>query len=321
MEGIISYLVFFATVASILAIAVMALNLQWGNTGLFNGGVAAFFGAGAYVTIMLGGTPQDGQWGGFQLFYPLALMGGAVASGALAWVVGRLTLRLRHDYLAISTFGVAVAFETVVRNAGDITGGALGLRGFERPLETLVGDPLSYNILFFIFVVVILVALYKGLERLSASPFGRLLRAIRQDEEAAQSLGKNPAKIRLKSFVLGAVIMGLSGGLYASYYAYVSPQDVMPTLTFQIWAMLIVGGAGNNRGALLGAFIIWAAWTVSGWALASFAPVEAQLYTGTLQYILIGCVIVGMLLWRPQGLLPEKLVVSDGGNDHSKNKE
>ncbi|MDE0761796.1 MAG: branched-chain amino acid ABC transporter permease, partial [Planktomarina sp.] len=91
---------------------------------------------------------------------------------------------------------------------------------------------------------------------------------------------------------------------------FVSPQDVLPTLTFQLWAMLIVGGAGNNRGAIFGTFLIWGTWTISGWSLARFAPVEVQLYTGTMQFILIGLVIVGMLLWRPQGLLPERLVVS-----------
>ena len=136
------------------------------------------------------------------------------------------------------------------------------------------------------------------------------LRAIREDEVAAQSLGKAPTKIRLTAFVVGSMIIGLAGGLYATFYAFLSPQDVLPTLTFQIWAMLIVGGSGNNQGGILGAFLIWAAWTASGWMLSKFAPVEAQLYTGTLQYIMIGMIIVGMLLWRPQGLLPEKLIVS-----------
>ncbi len=86
MIGIISYLVFFVTIASILSIAVLGLNLQWGNTGLFNGGVVAFFGAGAYGTLLLGGTPQPDHIGGFEMFYPLALLGGAGAAGLLGWV-------------------------------------------------------------------------------------------------------------------------------------------------------------------------------------------------------------------------------------------
>jgi branched-chain amino acid transport system permease protein len=311
--GLVSYLVFFAIVASILAIAVLGLNLQWGNTGLFNGGVVAFFGAGAYGTLILGGGPQDGQLGGFGLFYPLALLGGMATAGLLAWGVGILTLRLRHDYLAISTFGIAVAFENLMRNAQWLGGGAQGLRGFDRPLRAALGDGFLYNILFLLCVLVLLILTYRFLETLVASPFGRQLRAIREDETAARSLGKTPARIRLTAFVTGSVIMGLAGGLYGTFYAFVSPQDILPTLTFQIWAMLIVGGAGNNKGAVLGAFLIWGAWTASGWALSRFAPIEAQLYTGSIQYILIGLVIVGMLLWRPQGLLPERLVVSQLG--------
>jgi branched-chain amino acid transport system permease protein len=89
------------------------------------------------------------------------------------------------------------------------------------------------------------------------SPFGRALRAIREDEVAARALGKNPARLRLWSLVIGSAIMGAGGGLYVSYTAFVSPQDLLPILTFQVWAMLIVGGAGNNRGAVLGAGLIW----------------------------------------------------------------
>jgi len=311
--GILSYLVFFTTIASILAIAVLGLNLQWGNTGLFNGGVVAFFGAGAYGTLLLGGTSQADHIGGLELFYPIALLGGMIIAGSLAWVVGILTLRLRHDYLAISTFGVAVAFENLMRNAQWLAGGAKGLRGFERPLREALGDGFLYNLSFLIIVLIILLGVYWFLEILVRSPFGRLLRAIREDEHAARSLGKNPTKIRLTAFVGGSIIMGLAGGLYGTFYAFVSPQDILPMLTFQIWAMLIVGGAGNNKGAILGAFLIWAAWTSSGWLLSRFAPIEAQLYTGAVQYVLIGLVIVTMLLWRPQGLFPERLVISQPG--------
>ena len=313
MIGIVSYLVFFTTVAAILAIAVLGLNLQWGNTGLFNGGIAAFFGAGAYGTLILGGSPQADHLGGFGVFYPMALLGGMAIAGLLAWIVGILTLRLRHDYLAIATFGVAVAFENLMRNAEWLAGGAKGLRGFERPLHAALGDGFLYNIVFLFVVLLLLWLVYMFLQCLVGSPFGRLLRAIREDEEAARSLGKSPARIRLTAFVTGSIIMGLSGGLYGTFYAFVSPQDVLPTLTFQIWAMLIVGGAGNNRGAVIGAFLIWGAWTAGGWALSRFAPVDAQIYTGSIQYVLIGSVIVGMLLWRPQGLFPERLVVSQSG--------
>jgi branched-chain amino acid transport system permease protein len=232
--------------------------------------------------------------------------------------VGLLTLRLRHDYLAIATFGVAVAFESVTRNADWLTGGARGLRGFPRPLEAAIGDTFLYGLFFLGLVVAVLIVVYVGLERLVQSPYGRVLRAIREDETAARSLGKSPNRLRLEAFVIGSMIMGAAGGLYVSFYAFVSPQDMAPILTFQIWAMLIVGGAGNNRGAILGSFLIWAAWTGSGFALSRFGPASIQLYSGSIQYILIGTVIVGMLLWRPQGLLPERLGKSINDNGAAK---
>lgn len=307
MIGLISYIAFFATMAGIMAIAVLGLNLQWGNTGLFNGGVVAFFGMGAYGTMILGGRPEAGQFGGFELPFLIAFAGGILAAGLMAWVVGKLTLRLRHDYLAIATFGVAIAFESVTRNAEWLTGGAKGLRGFPRPFEAAIGDGFTYGLVFLALVLAVLIVVYVGLERLVRSPYGRVLRAIREDEVAARSLGKDPARMRLQAFIIGSMIMGAAGGLYVTFYAFVSPQDMAPILTFQLWAMLIVGGAGNNRGAVLGAFLIWGAWTLSGFALARYAPASMQLYAGSVQYILIGLVIVGMLLWRPQGLVPERI--------------
>ncbi|GGE13943.1 amino acid/amide ABC transporter membrane protein 2, HAAT family [Gemmobacter megaterium] len=307
MIGLISYIAFFATMAGIMAIAVLGLNLQWGNTGLFNGGVVAFFGMGAYGTMILGGRPEAEQFGGFELPFLIAFAGGILAAGLMAWVVGKLTLRLRHDYLAIATFGVAIAFESVTRNAEWLTGGAKGLRGFPRPFEAAIGDGFTYGLVFLALVLAVLIVVYVGLERLVRAPYGRVLRAIREDEVAARSLGKDPARMRLQAFIIGSMIMGAAGGLYVTFYAFVSPQDMAPILTFQLWAMLIVGGAGNNRGAVLGAFLIWGAWTLSGFALARYAPASMQLYAGSVQYILIGLVIVGMLLWRPQGLVPERI--------------
>lgn len=320
MIGIFSYLAFFLTITAILGIAVLGLNLQWGNTGIFNGGVVAFFGIGSYAMVILAGPERAGEFGGFGLPWPLAMVGGIIAAGLLALIVGLATTRLRHDYLAIATFGVAVALEALARNAEPWTGGAKGIRGFERPLEAYISDPFVYNLLFLAVVLVLLALVYWGLERLVRSPFGRLLRAVREDEIAARALGKSPARARLQSFIIGALIMGLSGGLYATFYAFISPQDLAPILTFQIWAMLIVGGAGNNRGALLGTLIVWGGWVGSGWALAAFAPRDIQLYTGTLQYILIGLIIVGTLLARPRGLLPEELKISSAsGDEHANN--
>lgn len=310
MIGLISYLAFFLTIALILAIAVLGLNLQWGYTGIFNGGVVAFFAAGAYGLILLGGPERAGEFGGFGWPYPLALAGGIVLAGLLALLVGLASTRLRHDYLAIATFGVAIAVESFARNAEYLTGGAKGLRGFERPLEALIGDNFLYSLFFLTIVMIAVAAVYWTLETIVRSPFGRLLRAVREDEVAARSLGKSPARLRLQSFVLGAMIMGLSGGLYATFYAFISPQDIVPILTFQIWAMLIVGGSGNNKGAILGTLIVWGGWVGSGWLLTELVPRHLQIYAGSIQYILIGLIIVLTLLARPRGLLPEELAIS-----------
>ncbi|MGQ7845853.1 branched-chain amino acid ABC transporter permease [Granulosicoccus sp. 3-233] len=309
MIGIISYLAFFLTIALIMAIAVLGLNLQWGYTGLFNGGIVAFFGAGAYGIILLGGPDRIDGLGGFSLPYPVALLGGIALAGLLALLVGLATTRLRHDYLAIATFGVAIAMESLMRNASWLTGGATGLRGFERPFEALVGNSFAYNLLFLFFVVLCVSLVFLFLEILVRSPFGRLLRAVRENERAARSLGKSPSAVRLTAFIIGAMIMGLSGALYATFYAFISPQDLAPILTFQIWAMLIVGGSGNNAGAVLGTLVVWGAWVGSGWLLTAIVPTHLQLYTGSIQYILVGSIIVFSLLWRPRGLLPEKLSV------------
>jgi branched-chain amino acid transport system permease protein len=309
MIGVISYGAFFLTIALILGIAVLGLNLQWGAAGIFNGGVAAFFGAGAYGLLLAGGPAREG-FGGFGLPWPVAMLAGVALSGLLALGVGLLTARLRHDYFAIATFGVSVAIEALARNAQWLMGGAMGLRGFPRPFEATAGDPFLWTLGFLALVMACTAAVYAGLERILRAPFGRMLRAIREDETAARALGKSPARARLEAFVLGAMIMGLAGALYGTFYAFVSPQDIAPILTFQIWAMLIVGGAGNNAGALLGALVVWGGWTLSGWLLAAFAPQGWQLYAGTVQFILIGLVIVGMLLWRPRGLIPERLTVS-----------
>ena len=149
-----------------------------------------------------------------------------------------------------------------------------------------------------------------ALELIVKSPWGRMLKAIREDEIAAASLGKSPERVRLEAFVLGCMIMGLSGALYVSFIGYVSPWDFLPILTFQIWTMLIVGGSANNRGALLGALIVWGVWTMSGFVISRVVPSEIQAQGGAMQAVLIGLILVVTLLIRPRGLIGEELQVS-----------
>jgi branched-chain amino acid transport system permease protein len=134
-----------------------------------------------------------------------------------------------------------------------------------------------------------------------------VLRAIREDEGAAASLGKRAFVFRLQSFVIGSMFMGLGGAVYAHFVGYIAPEDFLPILTFQIWAMLIVGGSGNHRGAVLGAFVVWGFWAAAGALLRGFIPPSEQARAAALQVVLIGVLIAVMLLWRPRGLIGEQI--------------
>jgi branched-chain amino acid transport system permease protein len=142
------------------------------------------------------------------------------------------------------------------------------------------------------------------------SPWGRVLRGIREDEAAAAALGKSAAAFRLQAFALGAMVMGLAGAVYAHFIGFVAPEDFLSILTFQVWTMLVVGGSGNNRGAIAGAVVVWALWTTSGAALAAVLPQDLQARSAALQTVLIGVVLAAVLLVRPRGLLGEATVVS-----------
>ncbi len=310
MIGLVSYLVFFLILSLVFGVAVLGLNLQWGFTGLFNAGVAGFMAIGGYTMAILTGPAREPVFGGFELPFVVGLLGAMVASGIGALIVGLVTLRLKDEYLAVATFGIAVSIQLVCLNWEYLTGGTLGLIDIPNPTKEMVDGPLAQNALFLIIVLVIGGLIFLALERIVKSPWGRMLKAIREDETAAASLGKNPTRIRMESFVLGCMIMGLSGALYVSFIGYVSPWDFLPIVTFQIWTMLIVGGSANNRGALLGALIVWGVWTFSGFIISRVVPAEIQAQGGALQAILIGFILVVTLLLRPRGLIGEELHVS-----------
>jgi branched-chain amino acid transport system permease protein len=310
MSGFAAYLVFFLIIALTYSIVVMGLNLQWGFTGLFNAGVVGFFAVGAYGTAILIGPDKADLIGGFGLPFPIAVLGGAGLSALAALIVGLATLKLREEYLAIATFGIAISIQLVALNFEALTGGAMGLIGLPRPMFELFETPGAYNIFYLCAVALVTTLVYFGLERAVASPWGRVLKAVREDETAARSLGKNPVLVRLQAFVLGCTLIGLAGGLYVGFIGYVSPLDFLPILTFQIWAMLIVGGSGNNRGAIAGAIGVWGLWTMSGLLISRVLPVQFQSQGGAIQVILIGLLIVLTLLFRPRGLIGERETVS-----------
>ncbi len=310
MIGIVSYLVFFLTVVLIFGIACLGLNLQWGFTGVFNAGVVAFYAIGAYTHAIITAPPHPLLIANLGLPWPVGVLGAMAAAALAALIVGIATVRLRGDYLAIATFGIAVTVQLITLNWQSLTGGSLGFTSIPRPFAGYFDGQLSYNIFFLGLVAAATVLVYWGLERVVRSPWGRVLRAIREDEVAAVALGKDARLFRLQAFVLGSVIIGLAGALHASFIGFVSPFDFLPILTFQIWTMLIVGGSGNNRGALLGALIVWGLWSGSGVLVSKVLPPEFQTQGAAAQSILIGLLLVVMLVFKPRGLIGEEPVVS-----------
>jgi branched-chain amino acid transport system permease protein len=310
INDIFAYLVFFTVVALTYALACLGLNLHWGATGLFNVGVAGFVAVGAYTSAILTAPPSPDRLGG--LAWPIAVgwVGAALAAGVVALGVGLVTLRLRHDYLAIATFGIAVTIQLLAVNLIPLTGGPFGIHGVPRPFSGLVAAPLGRNVAYVTLVIALVAGVYLALERLVQSPWGRVLRGIREDETAAAALGKPAAVFRLQAFTLGAMVMGLAGAVYAHFIGFVAPEDFLSILTFQVWTMLVVGGSGNNRGAIAGAVAVWALWTASGAALTAVLPQELQARSAALQTVVIGVVLAAVLLVRPRGLLGEATVVS-----------
>lgn len=310
MTGVLSYAIFFGIMVLIFGIATLGLNLQWGFTGLFNAGVVGFYAVGAYAFGIFTAPPRAELLGNFDLPWAVGLVGAILVSAVAAVVIGLATIGLRGDYLAIATFGTAVAIQLFAVNLEPLTGGTNGLAFIPRPFEELFPGGMARDLSYLCLVVFLVGIVYVGLERLVRSPWGRVLRSLREDEVAAIALGKDATRFRLQAFVLGATLIGLAGALYASFIGFVSPFDFLPIVTFQLWAMLIVGGSGNNRGALLGATVVWLFWTGSGALIFNLLPSNLHTQAAAVQSILIGVLLVLSLLFRPQGMLGEELVVS-----------
>lgn len=326
--SVITFLVpFFATTA-IFAILSIGLNIQWGYTGIINFGVVGFFMIGAYTAGIFTKEPASSEFvqyiGGFGealAFLPFLNSGswlpfviGILAAGLLSAVLALLlaapTLRLREDYLAIATIGVAEVLRRVTIEEEWLVNGTRGLTAIPRPFAGWVA-PNQYNLLFLAFVLLIVVILFFLVERGIRSPWGRVLRALREDEEVTAASGKNIFAFKMQAFVFGAVVMGIGGALFAYQQSTISPDTFTHFFgTFIIWAMLIVGGSGNNLGAITGAYVIWGLWSMTlqlqGYPLPEF--LASRIFY--LRDFLLGALIVLVLLIQPRGLVPEQARVS-----------
>jgi branched-chain amino acid transport system permease protein len=314
---ILHFMAGFAVMASIYAIFALGLNVHWGYTGLFNIGVAGFFAIGAYTSALVTSPLPTGplaeyveQAIGLNQPFLIGLIAAGLVSGLLAIPIGLPTLRLREDYLAITTIGIAETIRRIFNNERWLANGPQGLVGLNQPLGNLL-PPNLYNFVYLAIVLVVLVLIYIALERGIRSPWGRVLRAVREDEVITAAVGKDVFLFKMQSLVLGAVIMGIGGALYAHSVRAIQPGVFTPLFgTFIIWAMLILGGSGNNKGAILGAFIVWMIWSGTGYAINHLVPATLAARAPFIRLLVIGLLLVGILLSRPQGVLGEEKQVS-----------
>lgn len=303
--GLLLYAVSLLTMAGIYGVLAIGLNIQWGYTGLFNAGIAGFFAIGAYVSAILTAASSDNFIGGFGWPFPVGLVAAMVVAGAIGYLVGQLCIRLRSDYLAIATIGVAEIFRLILKNEIWATNGPRGISNIPRPFESL-SQPWS-QIAFLLVVGLVVLIAYVLAERAGKSPWGRVMRSIRDNEAAAAAIGKNVTGFRLQGFVIGAALMGLGGALASHFFKFIGPEATEPLMTtFLVWVMLIIGGSGNNRGALLGALAVWTLWSATE-LLTSQLPPEWAVRATFLRIFLIGLGLQIVLQRYSKGLLPETL--------------
>jgi branched-chain amino acid transport system permease protein len=313
-SGYIIYGLTLLTMGGIYAVLVLGLNIQWGYTGLFNAGIAGFVAVGAYTQALLTTPLSERHIGGLGVPIPVAMVLAMIFSAVIAYGIGKVCIRLRSDYLAIATIGIAEILRLIFKNELWMTNGPRGVSQIPKAFDTL-SQPWD-TVAFLGMVLAIVAVIYLLLERAHASPWGRVMTAIRENEEAAAAIGKNVEGFRMESFVIGAALMGLGGALLAQYLRLIDPNVSDPlTATFLVWVMLIAGGSGNNRGALLGAFLLWAVWSTTQ-IISSYLPNEAvvfgweidnlQIRSAYLRVFLIGLILQFILQLRPQGILPEK---------------
>ncbi|MBL4758134.1 MAG: branched-chain amino acid ABC transporter permease [Rhizobiales bacterium] len=298
------------TFGGIYAMLTLGLNIQLGFTGMFNAGIAGFFVVGAYVSAILSTAPSERHIGGFDWPIPASLIAAMVVSALIGWVVARICMRLRADYLAIATLGIAEILRLIFKNETDLTNGARGVSYIPKPYEGLA-QPWNH-IMMTVVVLSIVAVLYFILERARKSPWGRVMAAIRENEASARAAGKNVDRLRVQAFVAGSAMMGLGGGMMAHHLKFIDPNAADPTTaTFLVFVMLIVGGSGNNKGAIVGAMLMWTIWSATE-IFTSMLPGDLAIRSAYIRVFLIGLMLQIMLQKFPNGLFPEKRLESGG---------
>ena len=381
----------------ISAVMTMGVNIQWGYAGLFNVGIMGFTALGGLAAVLVSVPPVREAWqvGGLSMIASLAIIiarlvfgpavesieavnpattgflgglglpiifswfVGALFAAGVAYVIGKITLGLRSDYLAIATLGISEIIIAILKHEDWLARGVKNVIGLKRPVPyevnlqqtdwfinlvekfnsrslNLINDPsekqeaikqlviegssvfvkLCYAGLFTIVVIILLILCQKALY----SPWGRMMRAIRDNEEAANAMGKNVVKQHLNIFILGSAVVGIGGAMLITYNGLFTPGSFQPLrFTFLIWVMVIVGGSGNNFGAILGGFVVWFVWIEAApvalylvnffTSAGEINPFKTHLIESIpyFRYLIMGMGLLLIMRYRPKGIIPEKI--------------
>lgn len=285
----VHYLITLLSIGGIYLLMAQALNFQHGFSGLANFGVVGFFAIGAYSSAIL-------------TMYGLPIIGGVAVAAAVASafgaVIATLCLKLRTDYLAIVTLGFSETVRITVISEEWLTNGTRGLAGL-RSMSLPYLDP-NISAVVIIIAANILVAL--GLRLLIKSPFGRTIRAVRDDEVALEAVGKMPLAFKRRVFSLGSAVFGVAGALYAHYVGYISPDQFLPLTTFYVWIAVMMGGAGRLSGPVIGSVILILFLEGSRFS-RDFLFGISEVHMASIRFGIIGLALIVVALWRPQGLV------------------
>jgi branched-chain amino acid transport system permease protein len=293
-------------------LAVWSLNLQYGLTGIYNFSWIIFQAIGAYTAGVLTLGPSSGN-GGFQRYilgatipYPLPLLIAGAVAGLISLPVGYVALRrLRADYQAMVMLVISVIATLVVENVTGLFNGTAGISLIPQPLSSPLNlSSLAYQWFYVLITAAVCAVVYVFVHRVTSSPLGRALRAVRDNEAAAEALGKHVTRLRMFSFVFGNVIAGISGALLVQFIGAWSPGSWLYVETLVILTAIIVGGTGNNAGVIFGALLVPIAFNeATRFIPASVGPAGL---IDALQWIVIGLLALVFLWFWPRGIIPER---------------
>ena len=284
-----SYIFHIIIYSCIFAMLSLSMNMIVGLTGMFNLGHIAFFGIGAYCSALLA----------FQgLPFLMCLFLGALLAGITGYFIGIPTLKLKGDYLAIATLGLGESIKSVFNNWMGLTRGPMGLPGIPKP--KIFALHISSTESYLIFALIFFLITFLIMEKLFRSPYGRVLKGIREDEFAAQALGKDVFRFKLRALFLGCFFAGMAGSLYAHYVSFIDPSSFTIQQTIFILIMVVLGGMGNNFGAVLGAVVI-----ILIPELLRFLNLPGHV-TGPLKQMIFSTMLILLMIFRPQGILGRK---------------